>query len=140
MEISQKIEDIKELFNQYDDWEDRYRQIIKLGKDLAKLDEEFKTDKYRVKGCQSQVWLYPQLDGNKVIFQADSDALLVKGIVAILTKVYSGETPQSILDNKPEFLSEVGITDHLSMNRSNGLASMIKQIQLYALAYSAVVK
>lgn len=137
MKIEQKIAQLTDRFNQFSSWEDRYREIIKIGKNLSSIDDSLKQEKFRVKGCQSQVWLVPELRDGKVYFQADSDAMLVKGIVALLVEIYSGEKADDILSNKPDFLSEIGITDHLSMNRSNGLASMIKQIQMYALVYQA---
>lgn len=138
MSILLKIGEIKESFSQAKDWEERYRLLMQMGKSLAPMDAEFEQEKYRIKGCQSQVWLYPKFDGDKVHFEASSDALLVKGIIALLVKVYSGESPEDILNSKSDFLKELGITDHLSMNRSNGLAAMVKQIQLYALAYKSL--
>lgn len=138
MSIENSIKEIESTFSQSKDWEDKYRQIIKYGKDLAEMKEEFKVDKYKIKGCQSQVWLFPELKEGKVFFQADSDAMLVKGIISVLLKVYSGQTPDDILKHEPSFLNELGITQHLSMNRSNGLASMMKQIKMYALAMKAL--
>lgn len=138
MSIENSIKEIESTFSQSKDWEDKYRQIIKYGKDLAEMKEELKVDKYKVKGCQSQVWLFPELKEGKVFFQADSDAMLVKGIISVLLKVYSGQTPDDILKHEPSFLNELGITQHLSMNRSNGLASMMKQIKMYALAMKAL--
>ena len=109
-----------------------------LGRPLPAYPEDKREEKYKVKGCQSQVWLCPEFKDGRVYFHADSDALLVKGIVGILTSVYSDATPDEILSTKPEFLSEVGITEHLSMNRSNGLAAMMKQIQMYAVVYKSM--
>jgi cysteine desulfuration protein SufE len=102
------------------------------------MNDDLKIDKYKVKGCQSQVWLFPVLKEGKVYFQADSDAMLVKGIISVLLKVYSGQSADDILAHEPSFLNELGITQHLSMNRSNGLASMMKQIKMYALAMKAL--
>jgi cysteine desulfuration protein SufE len=129
---------IKQRFLQFKDWEDRYKELIVLGKNLPAYPEDKREDKYKVKGCQSQVWLYPEFKEGRVYFHADSDALLVKGIVGILTSVYSDATPEEILSTKPEFLAEVGITEHLSMNRSNGLAAMMKQIQMYAVVFKSM--
>lgn len=129
---------IKQRFLQFKDWEDRYKELIVLGKGLSAYPEDKREDKYKVKGCQSQVWLYPEFKEGKVYFHADSDALLVKGIVGILTSVYSDATPEEILSTKPDFLAEVGITEHLSMNRSNGLAAMMKQIQMYAVVFKSM--
>lgn len=131
---------IKERFLQYQDWEDRYKELIQLGRGLSAYPEDKRDEKYKVKGCQSQVWLYPEFKDGRVYFHADSDAVLVKGIVALLTSVYSDATPDEILATKPDFLKEVGITEHLSMNRSNGLASMMKQIQMYALVFKSMQK
>lgn len=135
--IEEKNKLIKE-FNQFDNWDDKYAYLIKLGRQLPELEDEFKLEKYRIKGCQSQVWLYPQFNQGIVTFKADSDAMIVKGIVAILIRVYSERTPKEILSLGADFLKEVGITNHLSMNRSNGLAAMTKQIHLYAIAYSSL--
>lgn len=144
MTIEEKVSEMKEIFSGAKDWEDRYKFLIEMGKDLAplplSLKEEEKSEKFRIKGCQSQVWLFPKFENGLIQFYGDSDALLVKGIVALLLKVYSGESPSNILNYKKDFLKELGITDHLSMNRSNGLSAMLKQIQLYALAYQTLEK
>lgn len=117
-------------------WEERYQKIIELGKALPVYPEELRLDDLKVKGCQSQVWLHARLDENKNIqFQADSDALIVKGLVAVLLKIYSGKKAKEILDLKPHFISELGFESHLSPSRANGLNSMIKQIKYYALAF-----
>ena len=139
MDITQKIQDVENRFSTFDQWEDRYREIIKIGKQLPALDENDKQEKYRIKGCQSQVWLKPVLKSGKVLLHADSDAVLVRGIVGLLVQVYSDATPSEILSHKPEFLQKIGITEHLSMNRTNGLASMVKQIQMYAAAFEALM-
>lgn len=137
--MKERIEELKAQFLQFSQWEDRYKKLIELGRELTPMPEEEKNEKNRIKGCQSQVWLKPSFEEGKVYFLADSDALLVKGIVAILVKAYSGSTPSEILQEKPTFLSDIGITEHLSMNRTNGLASMVKQIQMYALAYQTMM-
>ena len=138
--MKERIDKIKERFLQYNDWEDRYKELIQLGKSLDSYPEDKRDEKYKVKGCQSQVWLYPEVRNGRVFFYGDSDAVLVKGIVALLLNVYSDATPAEILATKPEFLQEVGITEHLSMNRSNGLAAMMKQIQMYALVLQTTMK
>lgn len=138
--MAERTARIKERFLKFQDWEDRYKELIHLGRDLAPYPEDKREEKFKVKGCQSQVWLYPEFKDGRVYFHADSDAVLVKGIVGLLTSVYSNATPDEILATKPDFLKEVGITEHLSMNRSNGLASMMKQIQMYALVYKSMQK
>ncbi len=140
MGITDRVSRIKERFLQFKEWEDRYKELIHLGRELPNYPEDKRDEKYKVKGCQSQVWLYPEFRDGKVFFYADSDAVLVKGIVGLLVNVYSNATPDEILAVKPEFLKEVGITEHLSMNRSNGLAAMMKQMQMYALVFKSMQK
>lgn len=139
-EINQRIGAICQRFNQYSSWEDRYKEIIKIGRNLPGLADDYKTEKFRIKGCQSQVWLHANLVDAKVVLSADSDAILVKGIIGLLVEVYSDASPEDILETPPSFLQEIGISEHLSMNRSNGLANMVKQIQMYATAFSALIK
>ena len=136
--MTERTTQIKNRFLQFSDWEDRYKELIQLGKQLPAYPEDKRDEKFKVKGCQSQVWLYPEFKEGRVYYHGDSDALLVKGIVGLLTSVYSDATPDEILSTKPEFLKEVGITEHLSMNRSNGLAAMMKQIQMYAVVYKSM--
>lgn len=138
MEIADKVTGLIQRYTKFDQWEDRYKELIRSGKTLDPMDEEEKEEKFRVKGCQSQVWLKPVFKEGLVYFKADSDAILVKGIISLLLEVYSGEAPESILNNSPDFLKEIGITEHLTMNRTNGLASMVKQVQVYATAFSAL--
>jgi cysteine desulfuration protein SufE len=138
MNIQDKIQKITERFGRISDWEGKYREIISLGKALPELKEDLKLDKFKVKGCQSQVWLIPEFKDGKVFFAADSDSVLVKGIIALLVEVYSGENPSEILATKPDFLTSIGLMENLTMNRSNGLASMIKQIQMYAIAFKSL--
>ena len=138
--IVDKINKLKTDFNTYDSWEDRYRHIIKIGKGLEGFDEQYQVEKYKIKGCQSQVWLKPELVDGKMKLSADSDSVLVKGIVGILLQVYGHEAPSDILKNPPAFLGELGITEHLSMNRTNSLASMVKQIQLYAQLFESLIE
>ena len=118
-------------------WEDKYRQIIGMGKKLPPLEKKYQTQEYLVKGCQSQVWLVAQWHPPHVDFKADSDALIVKGLIAILLKVYSGKTPDQILAFSPKFIEELGLNTHLSQTRANGLVAMIKQIRYYAIAFSS---
>lgn len=140
MDITARVDAVIAQFQNYSDWEDRYKHIIEFGKNLAPMAEQFKTDENKVKGCQSQVWLYAELTDGKIIFHADSDASIVKGIVALLVNVYSKATPDEILATKPDFLDQIGLRQHLSMSRANGLNSMIKQISMYALAYKTKIQ
>lgn len=136
--MTERTTQIKDRFLQFKDWEDRYKELINLGKQLPAYPEDKRDEKFKVKGCQSQVWLYPEFKDGRVYLHADSDALLVKGIVGLLVSVYSDASPEEILATPPEFLKEVGITEHLSMNRSNGLAAMMKQIQMYAVVFKSM--
>ena len=124
-------------FNDFDDWLDRYQLLIDLGGEQEPLPAEYKTDNDLIEGCQSRVWLQADYVDGKVVFRAESDALIVKGIVSLLIKVYSGHTPDEILDNEPYFVEAIGLKEHLSPTRSNGLLAMIKQMRLYALAFKA---
>ncbi len=133
--IKEKQDEIIEEFLAFDDWMDRYQLLIDLGSEQPPLEEEYKTDNNLIEGCQSRVWLQADLSDGKVVYRAESDALIVKGIVALLIKVYSGHTPQEILDNELYFVEAIGLRDHLSPTRSNGLLAMIKQMRLYALAF-----
>lgn len=140
MSIKDAQAHIVEEFSGLQNWEQRYKKIIDLGKQLPDLDEKFKTDDLKVKGCQSQVWIHATLsDDKRVVFQADSDALIVRGLVALLLKVYSGATPEEILNVEPTFIAEIGLQNHLSPSRTNGLMSMIKQIKYYAAAFTAML-
>jgi cysteine desulfuration protein SufE len=137
MTIDEKQERIIRQFNLLGDWPERYKYIIKLGQKLDPIDEEKKVDENLVRGCQSQVWLITDLNDDKVNFYADSDAAITKGLVALLVDFYSGETPDVILKTNPSFIKQIGMEDHLSPTRSNGLASMVKQMKIYALAYKS---
>jgi cysteine desulfuration protein SufE len=139
MQVEDKITRVKARFDQYTDWEDKYRELMKFGSELEPFDEGKQADKYKIKGCQSQVWLVPALKDGAVIFEADSDAKIVKGIIGLVTYVYSGLTPKEILSTQPTFLKDIGITEHLSMNRTNGLSSMLKQIQIYANLFQSLI-
>ena len=136
--IKEKQEEIIEEFNSFDDWMDRYQLLIDLGSEQPPLEEQYKSDDNLIEGCQSRVWLQADLmpDGTVRVL-AESDALIVKGIVSLLVKVYSGHTPDEILDNEPYFVEAIGLKEHLSPTRSNGLVSMIKQMRMYALAFKA---
>ena len=126
-------------FSVYDDWMDKYTYLIELGNELKPIDAAYKVDQNLIRGCQSRVWLQQRLEGDQLIFEAESDALIVKGLVALLLKVFSGRTPQEILDAEPYFIDEIGLKQHLSPTRSNGLMAMVKQIKLYALAYKQIL-
>ncbi len=126
-------------FSVYDDWMDKYTYLIELGNELKTIDVAYKVDENLIRGCQSRVWLQQKLEGGHLIFEAESDALIVKGLVALLLKVFSGRTPQEILDSEPYFIDEIGLRQHLSPTRSNGLMAMVKQIKLYALAYKQIL-
>ena len=124
-------------FNDFDDWLDRYQLLIDLGGEQEPLPEEYKTDSNLIEGCQSRVWLQADLVDGRVVFCAESDALIVKGLVSLLVKVYYGHTPDEILVAEPYFVEAIGLKEHLSPTRSNGLLAMIKQMKLYALAFKA---
>jgi cysteine desulfuration protein SufE len=136
MTIDQAAQDLVEQFEMLPSWEDRYAHIISYGKTLAPYPEEHRTEAFKIKGCQSQVWLHPTVQDGSIHFAADSDASIVKGIIAMLLYVYNDRTPTQILAMKPEFIERIGLTQALSANRANGLSAMLKQIQLYALALS----
>lgn len=132
--IAEKQQSIVNDFDFFDDWSDRYRHIIDVGDELAPLPEKYKTEKYIVPGCQSQVWLIAKNEGSKVFFTGDSDAAIVKGLVALLINVYSGHEAKEIVEADFKFIHDIGLGKHLSMNRANGLASMIKAIKERAIA------
>ena len=119
----------------FSDWTQRYEYIIDLGKNLPVINDQFKTEENIIKGCQSKVWLYAENIDNKLIFTADSDAIITKGIIAILIRVFSNQSAQEIIDAEVDFIDEIGLKEHLSQTRANGLSNMIKQIKLYAIAY-----
>ncbi len=138
MTIKEKQEELVKEFSRYEAWEDKYSHLIKIGKELYDFPEEYRTDKNKLEGCQSQVWINADFKDGKIILHADSDAMIVKGLIALLIKVYSGHTPDEILTNPPAFLTTIGIDSHLSPTRKNGLGAMLKQIQLYAVAFKAL--
>ena len=124
-------------FNLFEDWTERYKHIIKLGSKLPPLDSSKKIDSNIVKGCQSQVWLHAELNDGRIVFEADSDAAITKGLVALMVRLYSHQTHTAILETEPTFITEIGMNEHLSPTRANGLASMVKQMKIYALAFSS---
>jgi len=137
MSIKEIQEEIIEEFNLFDDWMERYEYLIDLGKSLASINPQYQIEENLIKGCQSKVWLHAQFEYDKVIFTAASDAILTKGIIALLLRVFSNKTPQEILDAEVSFIDEIGLKEHLSPTRANGLVSMIKQIKFYALAFKS---
>ena len=138
MSDHKKIEDIEkeiaEEFSLFDSWDDKYEYIIDLGKRLQPLDEKFKTNENRVRGCQSTVWLVADYKDGRVFYKAESDAVIVKGLISMLIRVLSGQTPDDIIQAKLNFIQEIGMTTHLAQTRSNGLLAMVKQMKNYALA------
>lgn len=138
MTINQIQDEIIDEFVDIEDWMDRYAYIIDLGNALPAIDEKYKTPQYIIEGCQSRVWLYAELnDEGKVVYTADSDAIIVKGIISLLIKVLSNHAPQEILDADLYFIDKIGLSEHLSPTRSNGLVAMVKQMKVYALAFKA---
>jgi cysteine desulfuration protein SufE len=133
--IQEIEEDIVDEFSVFDDWMDKYEYIIDLGKRVPLIDEQYKIDEYKVKGCQSQVWLHADYDNNSIIFTADSDAMITKGLIALLIRVLSGQRPEDIAKAKLDFLDKIGMKEHLSPTRSNGLVSMINLMKRYAEGY-----
>ena len=127
--------EIIEEFSMFDDWMQRYEYMIELGKSLPLIAPEFKCDDYIIKGCQSKVWVHADLQGTKLIFTADSDAIITKGIIAILIRAYSNQHPDEILNANTDLIDKIGLKEHLSPTRANGLVSMIKQMKMYALAF-----
>ena len=136
MTINEIQDEVIEEFADFDDWMDKYQMLIDLGNDLGTLDEKYKTEQNLIDGCQSRVWLQCDYVDGKLVFSAESDALIVKGIIALLIRVISGHTPEEIRDADLYFIEKIGLKDHLSPTRSNGLLAMVKQIKAYAGAYS----
>ncbi|MFV8377505.1 SufE family protein [Flavobacterium sp. LB3R33] len=137
MKIKEIQEEIVDEFSMFDDWMERYEYIIELGKKLPLIKEEFKTENNLIKGCQSKVWLQGEQTDEKIVFTADSDAILTKGIIAILIRTFSNQKASDILEADMNFIDEIGLKEHLSPTRANGLVSMIKNIKMYALAFNA---
>lgn len=137
MQIKEIQDEIVDEFSMFDDWMQRYEYIIELGKTLPLIDEKYKTEDNIIKGCQSKVWVHGEEQEGNIVFTADSDAILTKGIIAILIRVFSNQSPEAILKANTDFIDEIGLKEHLSPTRANGLVSMIKQIKMYALAFNA---
>ena len=135
MSIQEIQQEIIDEFALFDDWMQRYEYMIDLGKSLPLISEEFKTDDNIIKGCQSKVWVHANLEADQLHFTADSDAIITKGIIAILIRTFSGQHPKDIMEAKTDYIDEIGLKEHLSPTRANGLVSMIKQLKLYAIAY-----
>ncbi len=137
MTIKEIQEEIVDEFAMFEDWEDRFQYIIDLGKDLPLIEEKYKLEENTIKGCQSKVWLHAEIIDNKVVFTADSDAIITKGIIAILIRAFSNQNAKDILDADTLFVDEIGLKEQLSPTRANGLVSMIKNIKMYALAFNS---
>ena len=137
MTIKEIQEEIVGEFDMFEDWEDRFQYIIDLGKDLPLIDEKYKVEENTIKGCQSKVWLHAEIIDDKVVFTADSDAIITKGIIAILIRAFSNQNAKAILDADTLFVDEIGLKEQLSPTRANGLVSMIKNIKMYALAFNS---
>ena len=135
MTIEEIQNDIIDEFSMFDDWEERYQYMIDLGKTLPLIGEQYKTEDHIIKGCQSKVWVHANMQDDKVNFTADSDAIITKGIIAILIRVFSNQHPKDIIDANTNFIDEIGLKEHLSPTRANGLVSMVKQLKMYAIAY-----
>lgn len=139
MTIKEIQDSIVEEFSMFDDWMDRYAMLIEMGKDCPIIDAQYRNDNYLINGCQSRVWLHAKMEDGKVYFSADSDAVITKGIINLLIKVLSGQTPKDIIGADMSFLDEIGLKEHLSPTRSNGLLSMVKQMMLYAEVFNSRV-
>ena len=135
MTIEEVQNEIIDEFSMFDNWEDRYQYMIDLGKTLPLIDAQYKDDDHIIKGCQSKVWVHADMDDDKVKFTADSDAIITKGIIAILIRVFSNQHPKAIIEANTDFIDKIGLKEHLSPTRANGLVSMIKQLKMYAIAY-----
>lgn len=135
--IQEIQEEIVDEFALFDEWMDKYEHLIELGKELPLIDDEHKIEENLIKGCQSRVWLYAELRGDVIEFTADSDAIITKGIVALMIRVFSYQTPEAIAKASLDFIDKIGLKEHLSPTRSNGLLAMVKQIKMYAIAFQA---
>lgn len=138
MTIEEVQQEIIEEFSGFDDWMDKYAYLIEIGNELTPIDEKYKVESNLIRGCQSRVWLHQEFKEGKICFEAESDALIVKGLVALLLRIYSDRTPKEILESEPHFIDAIGLRQHLSPTRSNGLLAMVKQMKLYALAYDTI--
>ncbi|NQY29637.1 MAG: SufE family protein [Flavobacteriaceae bacterium] len=139
MTINEIQSELVDEFSMFDDWMERYEYMIELGKSLPIIDSQYKKEENLIKGCQSKVWLYAELNNNKIVYTADSDAIITKGIVSILIRTFTNQSPSEILAANTNFIDEIGLKEHLSPTRANGLVSMIKQIKLYAVAFQTKV-
>jgi cysteine desulfuration protein SufE len=137
MSIKEIQDEIVDEFSMFDDWMQRYEYIIDLGKGLPLIEEQYKTEENIITGCQSKVWVHAEKQGDKIVFTADSDAILTKGIIAILIRAFSNQKASDILEANTDFIDEIGLKEHLSPTRANGLVSMIKKLKMYALAFEA---
>ncbi|OUR93209.1 Fe-S metabolism protein SufE [Flavobacteriales bacterium 34_180_T64] len=135
MTIKEIQNELIDEFSMFEDWEERYQYMIDLGKDLPLIDAQFKTKDNIIKGCQSKVWVHAEMQNGRVVFTADSDAIITKGIIAILIRTFSNQQPNDIIEANTGFIDEIGLKEHLSPTRANGLVSMIKQLKIYAIAY-----
>ena len=140
MTINEIQDSIVEEFSMFEDWMDKYNLLIDLGKELPVIDPKYKVKDFLIEGCQSKVWLHPDFDGKLITFTADSDAIITRGIVALLIKVLSNRTPEEILNSDLYFIDKIGLRQNLSPTRSNGLLSMVRQMKLYAMAWDAIKK
>lgn len=138
MTIDEIQQEIVEEFSGFEDWMDKYAYLIEIGNELKPIDPKYKIESNLIRGCQSRVWLHQEFTDGKIIFEAESDALIVKGLVALLLRIYSDRTPKEILESEPRFIDDIGLRQHLSPTRSNGLLAMVKQMKLYALAYEKI--
>jgi|TARA_B110001454_G_scaffold204238_1_gene212846 cysteine desulfuration protein SufE len=140
MTINEIQSELVDEFSMFDDWMDRYEYMIELGKTMPMIDSQYKTDDNLIKGCQSKVWLHAELQDDKVLYTAGSDAIITKGIVSILIRTYTNQTPSEILKANTDYIDEIGLKEHLSPTRANGLVSMIKQIKMYAIAFQTKIE
>ena len=138
MTIDEIQQEIVEEFSGFEDWMDKYAYLIEIGNEMTPIDAKYKVENNLIRGCQSRVWLHQEFTDGKIVFEAESDALIVKGLVALLLRIYSNRTPLEILASEPRFIDEIGLRQHLSPTRSNGLLAMVKQMKLYALAYEKI--
>ncbi len=137
MTLTEIQNEIVEEFSDFEDWMDKYNLLIDIGKDLKPIDTQYKTNEYLIEGCQSKVWINAEIEDGKIIYSADSDAIITKGIIALLIRVLSGHSPKDIMDTELFFIDKIGLQQNLSPTRSNGLLAMLKQMKLYAIAYNA---
>jgi cysteine desulfuration protein SufE len=137
MSIEEIQNEIIDEFALFDEWMDKYEHIIELGKDLPIIEEQYKTEDNLIKGCQSRVWLHAEMNNSNIVFSADSDAIITKGIIALMIRVFSNHTPKEIAESDLFFIDQIGLKEHLSPTRSNGLVSMVKQIKMYSIAFQA---